>query len=154
MAMTRHQTVGRVMRTPPVTVTSDAKASDACDKLSRADVGSVIVVVDDGGDALGIITERDILKRLVQAGNDPTTTQVTEVMSTPLVTIEHDRSLREALTIMDMKDLRRLAVARNGQLVGQLTRVRAFSSRPYVEGVALGAIIGAVLGTIVMMLVL
>lgn len=141
-------TVNRVMRSPPVTVTPDTLVNEVCQKMIRADIGSVIVVADDGA-PLGIITERDVIRRVVHVGKDPQRTRAADVMSSPLVTVEHDRSLREAIGIMDAKDIKRLAVTRAGRLIGQLTRLRIVGYRPYLEGIVLGIIIGVIIGAII-----
>jgi CBS domain-containing protein len=136
------------MRTPPVTVTPDGLVAEVCQKMIGADIGSVIVVSDDGV-PVGIVTERDVIRRVVHVGKDPRQTRVADVMSSPLVTVEHDRSLQDAIGIMDARDIKRLAVTRDGQLVGQLTRLRIVGYRPYLEGIVLGIILGTILGAII-----
>jgi CBS domain-containing protein len=116
--------------------------------MIEADIGSVIVVSDDG-ELLGIITERDVIRRVVHVGKDPRQTPAADIMSSPVVTVEHDRSFQEAISIMDARDIKRLAVTRDGRLVGQLTRLRIVGYRPYLEGIVLGIIIGTIIGAII-----
>ena len=74
----------------------------------------------------GIITEKDILDRVIKAQRDPKRTYASEVMSTPVVTMEADKHVLEAVTIMRNKGIRRLAVIDEDELKGVLTERRAF----------------------------
>lgn len=88
--------VSRVMRSPPVTITPDSLVVEVCQKLIKANIGSVIVVTDDG-DPIGIITELDVIRRVVNAGKDPNQTRVADILSSPIITVEHNRSFQEAI---------------------------------------------------------
>ena len=119
--------VEAIMRSPPVVVNAGTSASEAIDRMVMCNVGSV-VVVDDNGHPMGIITEKDVLGRVFKAKRDPTTTPAGDIMSSPILTIEHNRSLEEALKLMRREKVRRLAVTEKGMLVGQLTERRILTS--------------------------
>lgn len=119
--------VEAIMRTPPVVVKAWTSASEAIDRMITRNVGSVIVI-DAKGHPLGIITEKDVLERVFKANRDPTTTSSREVMSSPILTVEHTTSLEEALTHMRREKVRRLAVTEKGTLVGQLTERRILTA--------------------------
>lgn len=119
--------VEAIMRTPPVVAKAGTSVSEAIDRMVTCNVGSVIVI-DTKGRPLGIITEKDVLDRVFKANRDPTTTPVREIMSSPILTVEHTLSLKEALTLMRREKVRRLAVTEKGRVVGQLTERRILTS--------------------------
>jgi CBS domain-containing protein len=90
--------------------------------MVEQNIGAVIVV--DKGRPVGIITERNILERVLVQNLNVYQTQAKEVMSTPLVSIESDRPIREALDLMRQHHIRRLAVTENDALVGLVTERR------------------------------
>jgi CBS domain-containing protein len=85
--------------------------------MSQKEVGDVIVV--DIEMPIGIVTERDIVRRVV-AKERPATTKVSDVMSKPLITISPDASLKEAARTMVNHRIRRLPVLKEHKLVGIL----------------------------------
>ncbi|WP_227374055.1 CBS domain-containing protein [Haladaptatus halobius] len=88
-------------------------------QLMRAEgVGSVVVL--RGSDPVGIMTESDVLDLVAEEG-DPADTTVSEVMTSPIVSMNADRSLADAAGTMARQDIRRVIVTRDGELVGILT---------------------------------
>lgn len=114
--------VKAIMRSPPVKALFSDTVATVIDKMSMYDIGAVIVEM--GGKPVGIITEKDILNRVVRAGRSPSSTYAHEVMSKPLIAIEADKPISEALKLMRDNKIRRLAVTRRGSLVGILTERR------------------------------
>jgi sugar-specific transcriptional regulator TrmB/CBS domain-containing protein len=114
--------VEAAMRSPPVTITADSLASKAVDSMLANNIGSVIVV--KGEKPVGIITEKDVLNRLVGMQRDPEKTTAEEIMSSPLITISSESSLLEALNIMKSSEIRRLVVVEKERLVGVLSERR------------------------------
>jgi glycosyltransferase involved in cell wall biosynthesis len=90
--------------------------------MIKEDIGSVIVV--DDHTHLGIITEKDLLERVIKSQKNPELTLVRDVMSQPLITIEADHPINEALELMRRHNIRRLAVTDNGVLIGLTTERR------------------------------
>jgi CBS domain-containing protein len=115
--------VGAAMRSPPIKVSAAEPTSKVIEKMLANNIGSVIVV--EGEKPVGIITERDILNRVVRSRRDPERIPAEEIMSTPVITIDGDRTLLEALKIMKAKEIRRLVVIEDGRLVGVLSERRA-----------------------------
>jgi len=114
------------MRSPPViTLFSDSVMSIA-DKMFTNNIGSVIVM--SGGLPSGIITERDIVRCLVKDRKDPMKTRAQDIMSSPLVAIEADKTLKDAIEMMRNKNVRRLAVTKKGRLVGVISERRALDA--------------------------
>ncbi|WP_458205136.1 CBS domain-containing protein [Haladaptatus sp. NG-SE-30] len=88
-------------------------------QLMRSEgVGSVVVL--RGSDPVGIMTESDVLD-LVAAEGDPSDTPVSEVMTSPVVSMNADRSLADAAGTMARQDIRRIVITRDGELAGMLT---------------------------------
>jgi CBS domain-containing protein len=143
--------VRTVMRSPPVIVNPTSTVSDIVDVMITENIGAVIVVID-ATKAIGIITERDILEKVMHVDKNPRETIAQEIMSSPVRTVDHDTSLRDATTLMASYGIRRLTVTKDGVLVGQLTALRASSARPYVNGVVLGMIVGTLIGAIITLL--
>jgi len=103
--------------TQVVKVGPDASLVDVADRMDLYAVGCVLVV-DDAGGPLGIVTDRDLLRRAVATGRDPEKTTASEVMTDDLVTGTTDEPLQEVLGRMRARAVRRLPILRKGRLVG------------------------------------
>ncbi|MEM1544231.1 MAG: CBS domain-containing protein [Candidatus Bathyarchaeia archaeon] len=114
--------VESVMRSPPVTVLFSDSISSVIEKMITNNIGAVIVM--SGGNPIGIITEKDIIEKIARIGRDPTKTRAEEIMSSPLISIEADKTIKDALILMRDKKIRRLGVTRKGKLVGIVTERR------------------------------
>ena len=110
------------MRHPPVTVSPSETVSSLMFKMINENIGAVVVV--DEGRAVGIITEKDVLERVIMSGKDVYKTRAKDVMSKPLISIEADRPIKEALELMRKNKIKRLAVTKNGFLIGLATEKR------------------------------
>jgi CBS domain-containing protein len=113
------QTVQEVMTPSPIALSAEATVQDAAQQMRDASIGDVLV--KDNGDLCGIVTDRDIVLRVVAEGRDPGSTTLRDVCSHDLVTIEQDESADEAVRLMRERDIRRLAVVEGGQPVGIVT---------------------------------
>ena len=90
----------------------------AREMVSR-DAGSVIIT--DNGMAMGIITERDLVKSIVMEDKRPGEVKAIEILSTPLVTVEPETSIIEASEIMLKANIKRLPVLRNDIVIGVIS---------------------------------
>jgi CBS domain-containing protein len=90
--------------------------------MAKQNVGAVIVVREF--EPLGIVTERDIMDRIVIANKNPHEIVAQEIMTAPLITIHYDRTIEEALEIMQRNQVRRLVVVKGESMVGLLTERR------------------------------
>lgn len=115
-------TIKSVMRSPPITVLPSDSVSNVVQKMITFDIGAVIV--SDGDKHYGLVTERDILERVLEASKDPTKTLAKDIMSSPLTTVEYNKSLTDMLKIMHDKQIRRLAVIQEGEAIGIITERR------------------------------
>jgi CBS domain-containing protein len=106
-----------VMSSPVITMAEDGTANAAAVAMDRNDVGAVIVT-NQAGKSIGIITERDLVIRVLAKNIKPDKAKAKEIMTTPLVTIEPDAAITEAARRMNRLDIRRLGVVYKGNLVG------------------------------------
>jgi CBS domain-containing protein len=93
-----------------------ATVVDAAKVMAQEDVGPVPVVED--GRLTGILTDRDIVVRVVADGRDPGATTVGEIASTDLVTVSPDDDLDTALKLLAENQVRRIPVVEGDRLVG------------------------------------
>ncbi len=106
-----------VMSSPVVTLNEDEPSNKAAVMMDQDSLGCVIVT-SKAGKPIGIITERDLVIRVLAKNLKPDTVKAKEIMTTPLVTIEPDASISEAARRMTRLDIRRLGVFYKGNLVG------------------------------------
>jgi len=107
------------MTNATVTDQSDDTLAEAARKMWKQQTGSLLVV--EGEDLVGILTERDVMKAVANGAN-LTETRVSEVMSKDLVTVGPGTSLREAAKLMADRWIRHLPVLDSGKLVGILSQ--------------------------------
>ena len=109
-----------VMTRPVITADADIDVLTAAKRMALANVGCLIIVVS-GEKPIGILTERDLVKKIVAKATDPQAVKVGDVMSSPLVTISPEASLRDAASLMLKSGVKRLPVTSNERLVGIIT---------------------------------
>ena len=100
-------------------VRPDSSVKEVVATMNKFDIGSIIVV--QGGRPVGIITERDILRRTVEPCLAPETLTARQVMSSPVLTINETASVDEAAKLMAKKNVKKLPVMDNQKLVGIVT---------------------------------
>jgi len=106
------------VRRSGVALAPDRTVREAAAIMERAGVGSIVIVDDDA--IVGIVTDRDLVRRALAVGRD-TDTRVDGVMSSPVVTIGADADLHDAFALFRSHGLRRLVVERDGRFVGMIT---------------------------------
>ncbi len=114
-------------------VRPDTLVKEVVATMNKFNIGSIVVVQSDR--PVGIITERDILKRIVEPCLAPETLRAREVMSTPIVTIRDITSIDEAARIMARKRIKRLLVMEDEKLVGILTFTDIVTQVPNMLGI-------------------
>ncbi|NLX50336.1 MAG: CBS domain-containing protein [Methanospirillum sp.] len=109
-----------MMRLNPTTIDFDASVADAARAMCQADVGSVIVL--ENNLPIGIATEQDINCKVVAHDRRPGEVPVSEIMSTPLITIGAEKTVSEAAHQMVRHGVRRLPVMdENHRVIGIVT---------------------------------
>jgi CBS domain-containing protein len=114
-------TVERICQRDVDTAEADASAFLAAERMHQRSVGA-LVIVDDARVPIGIVTDRDLVIRVIAAGRDPCTTAVREVMTPWPKTVQASTPIESALPLMQSGSFRRLPIVdEQGQLVGILT---------------------------------
>ncbi len=99
---------------------STATALDAAKYMTDMNVGSVIVVDDDKPS--GILTDRDIVTKVLSQDKDPKTTKIRDIMTSPAVTISEDRDIIAVTRLMSEHGIRRFPVVdANGKIIGVIS---------------------------------
>ncbi len=111
--------VKSAMTSPVVTVDVESTVVEASKFMAEKSIGCVVVTDKDV--PVGIITERDIVRRIVAAEKDSRRTKVSQCLSSPLVTISSRETLEKAGVRMFEHGVRRLVVLDEGRLVGIIT---------------------------------
>jgi len=109
-----------VMSSPVTTIDEDALTNQVAELMEKHALGCIIVKSKQGK-PLGIITERDLVGRVLAKNAKPDTVKAKEVMTSPLITIEPDEAISEAARRMNRLNIRRLGVVYKGQLIGLLS---------------------------------
>jgi CBS domain-containing protein len=118
--------VGDIMVKEVVTIDENFSVKEAADIMNKFEIGCLIGV--RRGKAMGILTERDVLKRVVAEGKDASKMKVKEAMSSPLVVAEPNMDLAEAVKLMFQMKIKKLPVVEGKRLVGlvSLTDIARF----------------------------
>lgn len=101
------------------TIQPTASVADAVRQMNEKGIGALLVV--DRHQPVGIFTERDVLRRVVDAGRDPALTRVAEVMTRNPISIGPDWHVEEAMQLMTSRRFRHLPVIHNGDLIGMIS---------------------------------
>ncbi len=109
--------VREAMSSPVVTVEEGSGIAEVARLMREQKLGAIVVNNSDG-QPVGIVTERDIVLRVVADGKSPQGVQAGEVMSSPLRVVKAETPIIDAMRMMDKLNIRRLGVTYKGQLVG------------------------------------
>ncbi len=101
------------------TIDPDATLAEAARLLRDARVGALLV--SGQGKYIGVLSETDLVRKAMAEGLDPTQERVRRVMSSPVISIEIERSAHEASDLMAEKGIRHLVITQDGQVVGILS---------------------------------
>ncbi len=124
--------VADVMSSPVVTIDGDASVRDSSLTMIDRRIGSIIVT--ESGRPIGIVTERDLVERVVAPYKDPNQTKIKEIMSTPLITTTKETGILDAMRKMRDHDISRLVVMEDGALTGII------SERDIIRAVTISSI--------------
>jgi CBS domain-containing protein len=97
-------------------IEAGASVFEAVQMMVGANVGSLLVT--DGGEIVGIVTERDYLRRVTLEGRTDKDTPVGEIMTSPLIVVTPETSIDECMAVMTDRRIRHLPVVDGGEVVG------------------------------------
>jgi len=104
------QKVREFLETNYTLLDEDTNVSEATRIMKEKGISSVLVISKRGAEPTGIVTERDILYKVVAENKEPFKTTLKEIMSSPIITINEDASVKDAVSLMRSKGIRRLVV--------------------------------------------
>jgi CBS domain-containing protein len=110
--------VKNIMRENVISVDSSLTVKDAAKMMGNANIGCIIVTKNNA--PVGIITERDLVRKIVAYQKSPSTS-VKDVMSSPLIVIDPEETVWELAELMKQKQIHKVPVVENGKLVGIVT---------------------------------
>lgn len=116
-----------------LTIEKDKTVLDAAKLMSELNIGSLLVTEKDV--PVGIVTERDILSKVVAEELRPESLRVSKVMSFPLIRVEANKTVTEALTIMGEKGIKHLVVMDKGEIVGMFSIANVTDLEIYTLGI-------------------
>jgi len=99
-----------------LTIDADASVFQAVERMVEMNVGSLLVT--EGGEITGIVTERDYLRRVTLEGRTDRETPVREIMSSPLIVVTPETTVEECMALMTDRRVRHLPVVEEGEVVG------------------------------------
>jgi CBS domain-containing protein len=105
----------------PGALDASASAQEAGKRLADPAVRAVLVR-DDGGKLVGVITRKTLVREVVAAGSDPRLTPLGDIAEPPLITLEASMDLDDAFRVLEEQDFERVPVVEDGRLVGILSR--------------------------------
>jgi sugar-specific transcriptional regulator TrmB/CBS domain-containing protein len=107
------------MKIPSVEVSSTDSVAKLVNDMLQHNVSSVLIT--DNGVPLGVISDKEILREIVEKNKDPAKTAAQDLQFTPLVVLDESESVTNALKVMHKKGATRIAVVKHGHLIGMLT---------------------------------
>jgi signal-transduction protein with cAMP-binding, CBS, and nucleotidyltransferase domain len=111
--------IGSLMKTHMITASPDSHVAEAAKSMASNEVGAVLVIRD--GLLEGILSERDVVTRVVAQGKDPARTKVSEVATGEVVSVDVATHLRKCAELLRAERIRHLPVTENGKPVGILS---------------------------------
>ena len=120
-------TVRDWMSSPVVIVDPNSAVSYAVTLMRRRNIHSLVVDVSDKNPAYGIFTTTDILDKIVGAGRNASKMHVSEIMSSPVITVKPELTLKECSEIMQKNRIHHIPVAdKDGSLIGMISATDIF----------------------------
>lgn len=117
-----------VMTYPAITEDEDVSIAAISKCMKMSGLGSVVIT--KSGNPVGVVTDRDIVLKVIMKNRNPDTVKAKEIMASPLVTIEVDASIMGACKVLTEKGIRRLLVIDDGELVGIVSLRNILTGEP------------------------
>ncbi|MBD3155557.1 MAG: CBS domain-containing protein [Candidatus Aenigmarchaeota archaeon] len=113
-----------------IVANDDISVKEAARLMAKFKIGSLVIIEEGKGDIIGVITESDIVRKVVATGLDSSQTLVEQTMTKEVITVDEDIDLGEACQIMVENKIKRLPVLEDGELVGILTTTDVMAVEP------------------------
>jgi CBS domain-containing protein len=125
------QKVRNIIENDYISLPEDTLVAEAAKVMKKEDVSSVLVTDKISNEPIGIVTERDILYRLVAENMGPFKVPLKKIMSSPLISINEESSVADAISLMRRKHIRRLVVKnKEGKIIGTITLMSIIGNVP------------------------
>ena len=113
---------GCELKLAPITVSKSVSATTLVEKMIEENVGAVVVVEE--GRPIGIITETDLLDKVIKPLKDLNVTLAEDIMSEPVISLEFDRPMKEAIELLRKHNIKRVVVTKDSTFLGLVTERR------------------------------
>ena len=111
---------GQIMRSDVAILEADKTAHDALEAMLEKNARNVLVSVK--GEVVGIVSKTDILFKVMSQGRNPSKVRVREIMSSPVLAVDPQTTIREALAVMDKNKVRQVMVHAYAAILGMVDR--------------------------------
>jgi CBS domain-containing protein len=125
--------VREIMNSPIITGFEEETIEDIAQRMSDCKISSIIIM--SGQKPTGIITEHDIITKVVTKNKKPSEIQVKEIMSSPLLTISDEKTVTEATKFMRRMNIKKLGVVNKEKLMGVLSITDIVSVMPEIYAI-------------------
>jgi len=122
-------TARSLIKRNPELIEEDRTVIDAAKQLAREDIGS-LPICDEDGNIKGVVTDRDIVVKVIAKGKDPAKIRLRELEEGPPITIDASDSLQRALTVMEEHKIRRLPVLEGDKCIGVISQADLATALP------------------------
>src|SRR3712207_258528 len=112
--------IREIMTKDPITIEESSTVVEAAKAMQKADIGPTLIT--SGSKLRGILTDRDIVVRVVAEGQDPNSVKAIDIATTNVQTISPDAEAGDAVRVLKENNIRRVVVAENDQPIGKIGR--------------------------------
>ncbi len=111
--------VEEVMSKNPLIVSGELSVREGARILKKRGVSTIII--EEEGNPIGIVTDRDLVTKILAENMDPDKTKLRDIMSNPIVMIPHNENVADAARVMSRRKIRKLPVVKDGKIIGILS---------------------------------
>ena len=124
------QNIGSIADREFAQIGEDSTVTEAAKLMRDKDTTSIFVTKKNSFEPIGIVTERDILYRVLAQDKDPSVTSMRDIMNYPLIYTDEGTSIKDAICLMRNRYIRRLPIKKAGKVIGIVTLKRIIGNIP------------------------
>ena len=124
--------VEEIMVKPVITLSVSSTVREAVEIMSKTEIRCIVVLYDNEA-PVGIITERDMLERVLLPSKDPSTTRLWQIMSAPIIFTDSKASVEYAVTLMTERRIKQLPIIEENRVIGLVSITDLIRSKAYLE---------------------